>query len=65
MVKKVDVSEEMSVELILEDTILLPPKVKGHAERAHALKDIAAHMQQHPFPTLAPDFTREELHVRC
>jgi len=59
-----DLPENSEVELIIENSNLIPPQEKDPEERQRILKRMVERMQANPIPANSPRFTREELHER-
>lgn len=56
--------EGAEVELWVNSSRLIPPKISDPGEKAIFLRSLVEKMQQNPIPTTAPELTRESLHER-
>jgi hypothetical protein len=59
-----DLPENAEVELIIQDSYMLPPQVTEPREREQILKAMLERMQQNPWPADLPRFTRDALYER-
>ena len=60
-----DLPENSEVDLIIENSNLIPPREKDPEERRRMIDELIENMRSNPIPAGAPRrFTREELHER-
>ncbi len=57
-----DLPENAEVELIIQDSYMLPPEVTEPKEREQILKAMLERMQQNPLPADLPRFTDNSYH---
>lgn len=62
--EKVNVPENVEVEITIHNPYLLPPTVTDPEERARLLHELAQEMKENSFTGDPPRWTREELHER-
>lgn len=62
--EKVNVPENVEVEITIHNPYLLPPTVTDPEERARLLRELAQEMKENSFTGDPPRWTREELHER-
>ncbi|NET58585.1 MAG: antitoxin family protein [Symploca sp. SIO2E6] len=60
-----DLPEGVEVELFVESSSVIPPKIVDIGARENFLKLLVERMQQNPIPTNSPRLTRDMLHERC
>ncbi|NMG61226.1 DUF104 domain-containing protein [Geitlerinema sp. P-1104] len=56
--------EGAEVELWVNSSQLIAPKISDPREKAIFLRSLVEKMQQYPIPATAPELTRESLHER-
>ncbi|WP_030006201.1 antitoxin family protein [Picosynechococcus sp. NKBG042902] len=59
-----DLPEGVEVELLVQSSQVIPPKITDLAARQNFLMQLVERMQEAPIPSDAPRFTREMLHER-
>ncbi|NES25798.1 MAG: antitoxin family protein [Symploca sp. SIO3E6] len=59
-----DLPEGVEVELFVQSSQVIPPKIVDIGARENFLKLLVERMQQNPIPTNSPRFTRDILHER-
>ncbi|NES17835.1 MAG: antitoxin family protein [Symploca sp. SIO3E6] len=59
-----DLPEGVEVELFVQSSQVIPPKIVDIGARHNFLKLLVERMQQNPIPTNSPRFTRDMLHER-
>jgi predicted DNA-binding antitoxin AbrB/MazE fold protein len=56
--------EGAEVELFVQSSQVVPPKIADFNARQDFLKQLVERMQHNPIPSTAPQFTRDMLHER-
>jgi predicted DNA-binding antitoxin AbrB/MazE fold protein len=59
-----DLPEGSEVEIVVQQSHILPPEESDPEERAQIRKALVERMNSNPIPENAPHFSREELHER-